>query len=167
MELLRSSIIGKEFVNYRKTTLKDQRNYFSHNVRVQGLGNVPIVVDSVDKELSTALSEKHGFRNVTYGREFVFHMDCFLSDVLKEVKIYLIEKDLERIVKSNNLILGLENGDLPDLNTKIGDLYKQHRNQEDKILYLLLTKETSVYNYLISLLKFLGDSIAQLFYKTN
>jgi hypothetical protein len=58
MEMLRSSILGKEFVNYRKSTVKDTRVQFSHKVRSQGMGNIPIVVDSVDKELTEALAEK-------------------------------------------------------------------------------------------------------------
>lgn len=156
MELLRSSIIGKEFINYRKTTMKEHRLNFSHKVRVKGIGNIPIVLDSVDKQLSDALCEVDG-RYKTYGKEIVLHMDQTINDVLKEVKIILLKKDLESIVKNENIVLGLENGSIPELNVTLGELYKQYRNMDDKILYLLVSKETSVFGFIMSIIQYLKN----------
>ena len=156
MDMLRSSIIGKDFVNYRKSTIQTERLRFSGRVRGQGIGNVPVVVDSVDTELSKILSKQEG-RYTMYGREFVFHVDDKLSDVLKALKIAIIQKDKEEIVKSNSLHLGLEDGTIPELNSELGKLYKQYRNDDDKILYLLVTKENTMYGYITSILKYIYD----------
>jgi hypothetical protein len=158
MELLRSSIIGKEFVNYRKTTMKDQRLRFSEKIRSSGLGNVPIVIDSVDEQLTEMLCEKHprsSARYNTYGREIVMHMDNTIADVLKEVKIIMLQKDKEELVTQNKLTIGLEDGTIPELGTDLGTLYKTHRNSEDKILYLMISKEISMYGYVMSILMYL------------
>jgi hypothetical protein len=156
MELLRSSIIGKEFINYRKTTMKESRLNFSHKIRAKGLGNIPIVIDSVDKQLSDALCEIDG-RYKTYGKEMTLHMEKTVNDVLKEVKIILLKKDLESIVKNENVIIGLEDGSIPQLDMKLGDLYKKYRNNDDKILYFLVSKETSVFGFIMSIIYYLKD----------
>jgi hypothetical protein len=168
MELLRSSIIGKEFVNYRKTTMKDQRINFSHKVRAMGLGNVPIVIDSVDKQLTDLLCEKHSrasARYNTYGRELVMHMDNTVADVLKEVKIIMLQKDQEELVTKNKLTIGLEDGTIPEIGTDLGTLYKKYRNTDDKILYLMISKESSMYGYIMSILTYLKDNILTMFSK--
>lgn len=158
MEMMRSSILGKEFVNYRKTTMTYDRQQFSHKVRGEGLGNVPIVVDSVDSELSRALATvKHHRSNTRYGVEIVKHMDQPLSSVMREIKVILLQRDKEELI--NDLVLGLEDGTIPDQETELGKLYKKHRNKEDKILYLLLSKERSTYSYILSILKYLSESV--------
>jgi hypothetical protein len=168
MELLRSSIIGREFVNYRKTTMKEQRIKFSHKVRAMGLGNVPIVIDSVDKQLTEMLCDKHSrssSRYNTYGREIVMHMDNTIADVLKEIKIIMLQKDQEELVTLNKLTIGLEDGTIPKLGTDLGTLYKKHRNNDDKILYLMISKETSMYGYIMSILGYLKSNFMSMFKK--
>ena len=156
--MLRSSIMGREFVNYRKNTDRNQRNNFSGKVRSKGMGYVPIVVDSVDSELSRALASKdpNYSRNIKYGFEIIMHMDKKMSDLLKEVKIELLKKDYE----AQNLILGLEDGDLVDLSMDVGTVYKKHRNKDDKILYVLVTKEQTMYGYILSIIKYLASNIS-------
>lgn len=160
--MMRNSILGKEFINYRKNTNEDQRKRFSDGVRKRGMGYIPIVVDSVDSELSLCLATKYDTRYTKYGFEIILHMDLTIVDLLKEIRIEFIRRDYEY----PNLLVGLEDGTIPDPNTILGDLYKKHRNIDDKILYLLLTRETSIYNYLISIIKYLAltsqDSIKQL-----
>jgi len=159
MELLRSSILGKEFVNYRKNTMTHDRQSFSHKVRAEGIGNIPIVVDSVDKELSEALGiQSRQVYRVTsrYGRELVKHMDQPLSSVMRDVKVILIQREKENLI--GNLVLGLEDGTIPDQEMELGKLYKAHRNTDDKILYLMLSREQSVYVYIMSIIRYLGDS---------
>lgn len=163
MELLRSSIIGREFVNYRKMTMQDERLRFSQKVRGAGIGNIPIVVDSVDAELSKALS-RDGTNNVQrvgtrYGMEMIKHMDTTVQDVLKDVKSHLILQDAEHVIRNDILVLGLEDGTILDNKLDVGTLYKRYRNDQDRILYLMITKETTVYGYIISILKYLKDNI--------
>lgn len=158
--MLKSSIIGKEFVNYRKTTLKQERLKFSERIRLQGIGCIPIVIDSVDKEISNIFSVKErGRGSRKYGKEIVLHMDKKVSDVLKEVKIILLQNDEEEMVKNNILQIGLEDGSLPEQDCELGTLYKKYRNKDDKILYLLVTKETSVYGYIKSILSYLMNNV--------
>lgn len=155
--MLRSSIMGREFINYRKNTDKNQRNNFSGKVRSRGMGYVPIVVDSVDPELSNALASKDAnySRNIKYGFEVIMHMDKKVIDLLKEVKIELLKKDCKNI----DLVLGLESGDLIDLDMDIGTVYKEYRNKDDKILYVLATKEQTMYGYIMSIIKYLANNI--------
>lgn len=164
MEMLRSSIIGREFVNYRKSTMKTDRIRFSNKVRSQGLGNVPIVIDSVDSSLGQMLSSKEG-RERNYGIELVMHMDKTISDVLKEVKIIVLQKDMEEMFVDSTLIIGLEDGSIPELTTDLGTIYKKHRNNDDKILYLLLTKEKSTYGYIMSIIRYLTRNVIDVWKK--
>ena len=153
MDMLRSSILGKEFVNYRKTTVKDQRLRFSERVRMQGIGNIPIVLDSVDKEITEALCYRER-RNRVYGKETIMHMDKRVSDVLKEARILLLQADREDIAMSK-IQIGLESGVILDPTDDLGTLYKKYRNVDDKILYLLITKEMTILGYIKSIISYL------------
>lgn len=153
MEMLRSSLIGMEFINYRKTTVKDTRLNFSTKVRGQGVGNVPIVIDSVENDITEILSDKiSSSRYRRYGRELTFHMDGTLDDVLRHIKIIMLQRGYNHI---DQLKIGLEDGSFPELSENIGDIYKKHRNIDDKILYLLLSKEKSVYGYIMSIWRYI------------
>jgi hypothetical protein len=157
MDYLRSSIIGHEYINYRKNNGKDARNMFSNNVRKEGIGNVPIVVDTIDNDLIELFREHTYSRYKTKdsGREYVLHMEQTLKDVLKEVKILALQRDLEGVIKENELMLGLEDLTIPDQDSNIGNLYKKHRNNDDKILYLMLMKKMTVYGYILSIARYL------------
>lgn len=162
--MLKSSILGQDFVNYRKTTDKQQRTQFSSQVRSQGIGYIPIIVDSVNTTLSKALAktDENNPRYIRYGFEIMIHMDLKVVDLIKEIKIELLRKDYNY----DNLSIGLEDGTIPDTNIDLGTLYKKHRNKDDKILYVLLTQETSMYWYILSIIKYLTDNIKNIFYKT-
>lgn len=162
--MLKSSILGQDFVNYRKTTDKQQRTQFSNRVRSQGIGYIPIIVDSVNTTLSKALAktDENNPRYIRYGFEIMIHMDLKVVDLIKEIKIELLRKDYNY----DNLSIGLEDGTIPDTNIDLGTLYKKHRNKDDKILYVLLTQETSMYWYILSIIKHLTNNIKNIFYKT-
>ena len=164
--MLKSSILGKEFVNYRKITTEDERIGFSNNIRKKGIGNIPIVIDSVDKEL-TLLLAKHDpvfSRNIRYGFEVFFHMDKKVKDLIHIIKEEMNKK--KEIVKTNisidNLFisLGLEDGTIlnTQANDDLGTIYKKYRNPDDRILYILVTKETSIYGYIMSIIQYLISS---------
>jgi hypothetical protein len=163
--MLRSSILGKDFINYRKNTDKHNRTKFSSGVRSQGIGYIPIVVDSVDPELSKALATKDEMfsRYLKYGFEIMIHMDLTVADLLKEIKIELVKKDYDY----SDLSIGLEDGTIPEMNVELGVLYKQHRNKDDKILYVLLTKEQTMFGYIMSIIRYLTENIKTFFYKNN
>lgn len=155
--MLQSSIMGQEFVNYRKNTDKHERNNFSGKVRTRGMGFIPIVVDSVDFDLSNALALKDPDhpRNIRYGFEIIMHMDKKMLDVLKEIKIELLKNDYN----IGDLVLGLEDGSLVDLEMDVGEVYKKYRNKDDKILYILVTKEQTMYGYILSIIKYLTSQV--------
>jgi uncharacterized protein YwbE len=159
------SIYGKEYVNYRKTVDGSDRLRFSHKVRNEGVGNVPIVVDSVDTELSEGLGERGlGCRRYKrYGRELVLHMDDTVGDLIKEVKVILIRNDQD----PNNIKLVLEDGTFLKEDLDIGSLYKRFRNNDDGILYVMTTREETILGYLKSILVYLGQALkASLGYNT-
>jgi hypothetical protein len=158
--MLQSSILGQEFVNYRKNTDNEQREKFSDKVRSRGMGYVPIVIDSVDPEISLLLARKNPNypRDIRYGLELTMHMDLKVEDIVKEVKIEMLKKDINNTL---NIKLGLEDGTFPDLSLDIGTLYKAKRNQNDKILYLLVTKEQSMFGYIMSIIKYLTSKLSE------
>lgn len=161
--MLRSSILGHEFINYRKNTDKHTRTKFSSNVRSKGIGYIPIVVDSVDPELSKALATKDEMfsRYLKYGFEIMIHMDLTVADLIKEIKIELVKKDYEY----GFLSIGLEDGTIPDASLELGVLYKKHRNVDDKILYVLLTQEKTMYGYVMSIIRYLTNNLKSFFVK--
>lgn len=147
--LLQSSLYGHDFVKYRQNNTQRDRKKFSNEVKLKGVGELPIVIDSVDTILSEALAGSEATRFNKNGKEFRFHMDLSIEDILLEIRHRL------KIDTTKNLKLGLENGKILDNKDILGDIYKKHKNQEDNILYLLLTQETSIYGYIISLLRFI------------
>jgi len=163
--MLRSSILGQEFINYRKNNDTHTRTCFSESVRSKGIGYVPIVVDSVDPELSKALAtyDKAFSRYIKYGFEIMIHMDLTVADLIKEIKIDLIKKDYDY----RYLSIGLEDGTIPDTNIDLGTLYKKNRNKDDKILYVLLTQEKTMYGYVLSIIRYLGENIKTYIWKST
>lgn len=159
--MFQSSIMGNEFINFRKQTPRSERAQFSYRVRSQGMGKIPVVVDSVDSTLALLLSEMEPGRTSErcrqYGKQMVFHMDDTINDVITETKIVLVKKNSEHLL--TKIRIGLENGELLDLSRNLGELYKKYKNTEDKILYLLVTQQETMYEYIISILKYIALSI--------
>jgi hypothetical protein len=156
--MLQSSIFGKEFINYRKSTIEEERNDFSKKTRSKGIGCVPIVVDSVDKELGLLLAKKDvkNPRNIRYGLELILHMDLKVVDLIEVIKREISSRN-NIDVNDTNIVIGLEDGTLPETNKELGILYKENRNIDDNILYVIITRETTVYGYIISILKYLAN----------
>jgi hypothetical protein len=147
--LLQSSLYGHDFVKYRQNNSQSDRERFSHNVRTKGIGELPVVIDSVDPILSEGLAGQESKRFNRNGKEFRFHMDLLVEDIIQEVR-HRIKADDTKVLK-----LGLENGKMLDNKDVLGDLYKKYKHQKDNILYLLLTQETSMYGYIMSLLRYI------------
>lgn len=159
--LLQSSIMGNEIINFRKQTPRMERSQFSYRVRSQGMARIPVVVDSVDNTLALLLSEMEDGRTSErcrhYGLQLVFHMDDTIFNVMKEIKIILIRKGYEDLI--NKIRIGLENGELLQLSDVLGDLYKKYKKNDDKILYLLITQQPTMYEYIISILMYISGTI--------
>lgn len=153
---LQSSLYGKEFIKYRKNNPESERQKFSNNVRTKGISEVPVVIDSIDIVLSESLAGKDYKRFNRNGKEFHFHIDLTIEDILLEVKSRI------KLENTQILKLGLENGKILNDSNLIGDLYNKFKDQNDNILYLLLTKEITMYGYIISLLKYVfGETLVK------
>lgn len=150
--LLQSSLYGHDFVKYRQNNTQNEREIFSNNVRTKGIGELPVVIDSVDHNLSELLAGSDSKRFNRNGKEFRFHTDLLIEDILLEVR-HRIKIDDTKVLK-----LGLENGKILNNDNILGDLFKKHKNQNDNILYLLLTQETTMYGYIMSLLRYIFGS---------
>jgi hypothetical protein len=145
--LLQSSLMGHDFVKYKKQHNEHERTTFSSSVRTKGIGEIPVVIDSIDESISHALAGSEAKRYNRNGKEYRFHKDLLIEDVLLEVK-HQIKFDDTKLLK-----VGLENGKILDDKDTVGDLYKKYKDQKDDILYLLLTQETTMYGYIVSLLR--------------
>ena len=163
--LLKSSILGKEFINYKKNTTELDRVRFRKRTRN---GQIPIVIDSIDKDIGEILSCKETgicngvfTRYRTYGIELIFEKDKQIKDVLKEIKILFLKKNREDLVNSINV--GSEGGDIIDSEMKISDAYDKYMNKDDKILYLLLTKEKTMYEYIMSIIRYMKTELFKIF----
>lgn len=149
-----ASIYGKEFVNYRKYNSYIKKKMFINTTKRQGQNLIPVVVDSVDQDLSLQLSgslHQKGsvsHRNIQYGKEYSINKDTKISEFITL---------LQGVIPGPfNIKLGLENGTfLTDKNQTLGEVYKIHKNTDDNILYILLTKETSIFQYLLSIIRYL------------
>jgi hypothetical protein len=162
--MLKNNCLDKEVINYRKHTDQDIRIRFSEKVRKSGIGYIPIVIDSVDPELSLYLTTKYENRYTKYGLELILHMDLTITDLFKEIEIEFIRRNHT----FKNLKISLEDGTITKPNDILGNLYKKYRNYDDKILYLLLAPDTSIYNYILSTIQYLHLSSQNSFkYITN
>ena len=149
--LLQSSLMGHDFVKYRKENPESQRKHFSNLVRTKGMGEVPVVIDSVDSQLSEVLAGPDAKRFKKHGKEFHFHQELNIDEIILEIRARIKLDDISyKILK-----LGLENGKILEGKELLGDLYKKFKNQDDNILYLLLTQETTMYGYLLTILRFI------------
>lgn len=163
---LQSSILGGDFINYRKKTSSFHRKNFSNNVRKTGQGMIPVVVDSVDHVLSLVLgrnditSGSTGARFQKQGCEYTFYDDTLVNNILNRVASDIVF--IEPNYSNKTFRLGFENGEFLDPNVPIGRYYKEHRF-DDGILYLLITQETNIKNYLLSLVYYLVNYVKEKF----
>lgn len=149
MELLKSSILGKEFINYRRNTDKFDRLRFSKTVRSKEIGMIPIVIDSVDIEISNLISVNKRYRR--HGKEVSYHYTQCIGDILNDM-IEILKTQYPYINKYN---FRLEDGTLLEEKVILEDIYMKYRKEDDKILYLLLTKEKTLYEYFLSIFNYI------------
>lgn len=146
--LLASSLYGKNFVKYRTNNPRNIRKNFSRHIR-NNSDDIPVVIDSINEIISKELAGPNATRYNRNGIEYNFNTELIIEDVLREVKTRVKTFDSSKILR-----IGLENGKILENTDKLGDLYKKYKDQNDDILYLLLTQESNVYAYIVSLLKY-------------
>ena len=151
----KSSILGQEFINYRKYRPYMERSVFSRKTRLKGEGLIPVVVDSIDTDISLYLGGYDGVsRYKKYGREYVIKMDLTvgeLTDKITQDLRYLQEK-----IKGKKIRVCLEDSTVLNSTEKMGDIYKKYKNGRDNIIYILVTTEQTMYGYIISILRYLN-----------
>lgn len=153
-KFLMSSILGSEFINYRKYTGFSERSSFVRSSKNIGL---PIIIDSVDTTISKLLSGTE--KRYDYGKQYIITEDTTVITFLDQ-----ITSDLKTNIKNLNgdialttqfkYKLGLEDGTLIDPSLTLGYIYRKHRYSDD-ILYMLLTKELTMYGYIMSLFRYI------------
>lgn len=137
-----------ESLNYKKYNSEHERSLFSSKIRLEGIGHIPIVVDSIEKDLSLSISTKN-IRGtcIKHGLEISLHMDSTVSDLIKIIKTKMIENNtniLFDLYLENNFIPIYENSQID-----LGSLYKKYRDPNDKILYILIKHKVSVYQNIL------------------
>ncbi len=152
--MMKSIILNNEFINYKINTDIDERIIFSKKVRSKGIGHIPIIIDSIDPNISQILIQRDK-RFLKYGIEVVINIESTIIELLQQVKIEIIKRDTNLLVNINSLRLGLENGELLNNNDNLNTIYKNYKDNDDNILYLLLTQEESLYGYLSSIFNYI------------
>lgn len=149
--LLQSSLMGQNFVRYKRDNSEQERKQFSSIVTTKGISEIPVVIDSVDSIISQLLAGSNSKRFKRHGKEFHFHQDLNIDEIILEVRSRIKLNNISyKILK-----LGLENGKILEGKELLGDLYRKFKNQDDNILYLLLTQENTMYGYLLTLARFI------------
>jgi len=153
-----SSLFGSEFVNYKREIREDARQKFSHRVLDMNKRAekgckclyLPIVVDSVEEKMIVLLNYKSNKSNKNNKREYVIESNKTIDDL-----VVLVRNNLNVPVEKT-IRFGLENGSIiKDTSILMEKVYLDNYNEVDSILYLLITSETTVYGYVLSLLTYI------------
>lgn len=151
--LLASSLYGQDFIKYRLNNNITERNRFSKNIINKYTNEVPIIIDSIDPQLRPCDTNNYGFKRKSGksekgGKEYHFNKELTIKNILLEVQKNLnLENDIV-------LKIGLDNCQILNESDIAGEIYLKYKNKDDNILYLLLTKETTIYGYIMSLIKY-------------
>lgn len=140
--------INRHILNYKNYKSESQRNLFSSKIRGSGIDHIPIVVDSPNKNLASAISTKTAnYTYEKYGLEISLHSECNIFDLINIIKQKMIEND--------NIIpfdLYLENDIYPmneNSNIDFCFLYKKYRNVSDNILYFIIQPKISIFEKIL------------------
>lgn len=137
-----------EIFNYRNIYDIHDRIIFSNKIRNKGLGNIPIVINVNDVKMYLLNNKKKtGDYRDDLDIEIIINMDCDTTQLINKIKHEYLDKNV-----NFNLLLKLENDIVLNKNDNLGDIYKKNRNQNDKILYIIvsITKFSQFLNYIYS-----------------
>lgn len=144
--------INTSILNYKNYKSESQRNIFSSKIRCAGIDHIPIVVDSMDKNLASAISTKTpNYTFEKYGLEISLHSESTVSDLINIIKQKMIDND--NIIQFD---LYLENDIYPIYDNSIIDfcfLYKKYRNESDNILYFIIKPKISIFERFLLYIK--------------
>ena len=146
--LLSSMIYNKDFLKFKIERLLPERKTLSKSILNKGY--LPVVIDSLDENISKSLSRKRSSSNYKiHGRCFQFHKDMTTEDILLNLQNRIV---LQPGVMIN---LGLENGSIIKKDQNVETLYNMYKNPSDDILYLIITLETTLYGYILSIINYI------------
>jgi hypothetical protein len=111
-------------------------------------------VDTVDPTLIEYTSTRNG-RQCDHGLEIAMHVNHNIEDLLNEMQGILGERGYT----AGGLMLGLEDGTLPVETTSLGFLYEEYKNEHDQILYFLISKKQTMFEYIKSIILYLFGKI--------
>lgn len=148
---MRSSIAGMEIGHFKKQNNKNSRQRFFRDVNAKFPASVPVVLDCIDKELSAILAGVDTLVTPKikwiYGKAGNVNSYISLEEFIKfstqnfpktTKKIKICNEDHQFL--SNNLTMGY--------------IYNNYKNTSDNILYLTITYENTIYDYIVSLFKY-------------
>lgn len=136
-------MFDNESLYYKKYKSESRRSLFSSQIRSKGIGHIPIVIDSIEKELRLSISSKHNNSYVKYGLEISLHMDSTVSDLINIIKAKMLENNTNILFD-----LYLEQESIPiyeNSQNDLGSLYKKYRDPNDNILYILIKQKVPIY----------------------
>ena len=149
---MRSSLIGMEIGNFKQQNDKNSRQKFFRNANANASpSSVPVVLDALNKELSAILAGidiQHTPKiKWKYGKAGNVNPNITLTEFITQTTQNLPKT-------SKTLRVCDEDHKFLDNNLTIGYLYNNFKNTSDNILYLTITYETTIYDYIVSLFKY-------------
>jgi len=149
--LLASTIYGKEFLKFRIYRTKEERCKLSQKIINDNY--IPIVIDTIDTDLQInfkKLQLQHcNGKLYKFNKEYIIEdLLCYFNNELHINNQFVINFGLEtgRILTKN------------EYKTFLSEIYRKYKNSDDNILYLLITKETTWYDYLLSIVKYIYNT---------
>lgn len=148
---MKSSLAGMEIGNFKQQNDKNTRQKFFRDVNAKLPNSVPVVLDALDKELSAILSgidtKNTPRKKWTYGKAGNVNPNITLSE--------FVEYHTRNFPKTNKTLrVCNEDNQFLSNDLVLGFIYNSYKNTSDNILYLTITYETTVYNYIVSLFKY-------------
>ena len=148
---MRSSLTGMEIGNFKQQNDKNSRQKFFRNTNTNTPASVPVVLDALDKQLSAILAgidtENTPKIKWKYGKAGNVNPNMNLLE--------FITFSTQKFPKNNKTLrVCNEDNQFLDNNLTIGYLYNNFKNTSDNILYLTITYETTIYDYIVSLFKY-------------
>lgn len=148
---MRSSLVGMEIGNFKQQNDKKSRHKFFRDTNAKFPISVPVVLDALDKQLSATLSgidiQITPKIKWTYGKAGNVNPNITLLD--------FVTFNTHNFPKTTKILrVCNEDGKFLNNNSTIGFIYNNYKNTSDNILYLMITYETTIYNYIVSLFKY-------------
>lgn len=120
---------------------------------MMGIGNVPIVIDTLDEDLLEILKQD-SLNGKVYGIRKVLHMDMTVKELLNELECWIVYKKGMGYNNDWKFWLETDSKAVVNLQQTVGDVYKLNYDHNDGMLYLMLAKKRTIRGVLKSWLTF-------------